>query len=60
MVVSEEDELLETIEREIVENGVHKEIYNNRRKNFFKYLDDLNCQRIYKEIKSKLDEDSRK
>lgn len=60
MMVSKIEELVEAVEQEITQESYHKEMHGNRRETFFEHFDSLNCQRIYKEIKNRLDEENGK
>lgn len=57
-VTSNIEELLEAVKIELAQEGLANEMYSNRRERFFKYSDSMNCERIFKEIKSRLNEDS--
>lgn len=58
--VSEVEALLKAVEQEVMQKDNHEAMYTHRRKAFFAYFDSLNCQRIYMEIKNRLNEENGK
>lgn len=49
-VITDEEKLIEKIERYLENNCEMEEIYKNRVNNFYKYIDKNNCKRVYEAI----------
>lgn len=50
-VISDEDELINLVDKYIINDCEMKEEYKNRVDNFYKFKDKNNCKRVYEEIK---------